>query len=60
MTLPQESKPVHVIVGSPVDVKQNDHPTEEDIDEVFARYEARLLELYEAYRPPNDPPLRIF
>jgi hypothetical protein len=54
------SRPVNVVVGAPIEVTQKSDPTDEEVSRVYALYEAQLMALYDAHKPAQDPPLRLY
>ncbi|POY71208.1 putative Diacylglycerol O-acyltransferase [Rhodotorula taiwanensis] len=42
--------PIVSVVGKPISVKQKDHPTDADLDEVQARYIAELKSIWESHK----------
>ena len=44
-------KPIHVVVGNPIEVKRIENPTREDIENMHATYVKELQKLYEKYNP---------
>lgn len=54
------SHPVHVVVGAPIEVAQKAAPTDEEVAQLHAHYEAQLVALYDAHKPAHDAPLRIY
>ena len=44
-------KPINVVVGSPIKVERITSPTNEDIDELHAKYVESLKKLYDDYNP---------
>jgi hypothetical protein len=51
---------VHVVVGAPIEVTQKAAPTDEEVAQLHAHYEAQLVALYDAHKPAHDAPLRIY
>ena len=48
--LPQRN-PVTVVVGDPIDVEKTVNPSDEEIDELHAKYVTELKNLYKKYNP---------
>ena len=48
--LPQRN-PVTVVVGEPIDVEKTVNPSDEEIDELHAKYVTELKNLYKKYNP---------
>ena len=44
-------KPIHVVVGAPIEVERIKYPSKEDIEELHARYVEELTKLYDRYNP---------
>ena len=44
-------KPINVVIGAPINVKQIKNPTKEDIEDMHATYVEELKKLYEKYNP---------
>ncbi|XP_023346005.1 2-acylglycerol O-acyltransferase 1 [Eurytemora carolleeae] len=44
-------KPVNIVVGEPIQVKQVPNPSREDIEVLHAKYKEALLDLYSKYNP---------
>ena len=44
-------KPIHVVIGAPIEVKTILSPTNEDIDCLHAKYVDELKKLYEKHNP---------
>ena len=44
-------KPIHVVVGKPIEVKRIENPTVEDIENMHANYVKELQNLYDKYNP---------
>ena len=44
-------KPIHVVVGSPIEVKRVESPTKEEIESMHKKYVEELQRLYEKYNP---------
>ena len=44
-------KPIHVVVGAPIQVQRIEYPSKEDIEELHARYVKELTKLYDKYNP---------
>jgi len=44
-------KPIHVVVGKPIEVKRIENPTREEIENMHATYVKELQKLYEKYNP---------
>ena len=44
-------KPIHVVVGKPIEVKRIENPTREEIENTHATYVKELQKLYEKYNP---------
>ena len=44
-------KPIHVVVGAPIEVERIEYPSKEDIEELHARYVEELTKLYDIYNP---------
>ena len=44
-------KPIHVVVGAPIQVQKTEYPSKEDIEELHARYVKELTKLYDKYNP---------
>ncbi|GBP48084.1 2-acylglycerol O-acyltransferase 2-A [Eumeta japonica] len=42
--------PIHVVVGAPIEVKQNPEPTPEEVDALHARYQHELVKLFDAHK----------
>ncbi|XP_067889181.1 2-acylglycerol O-acyltransferase 2 [Heterodontus francisci] len=51
-------KPIHTVVGKPIDVEKKENPTEEEINEVHQKYIEELGKLFEEhktkYKVPED------
>jgi len=58
-TVPRRS-PIKVVVGKALHISKNDDPSPEEVDEVFKKYEAALLALYNKYKPPEASELTLF
>ena len=44
-------KPIHVVVGAPIQVDRIESPSKEDIEELHTRYVNELTKLYDKYNP---------
>ena len=44
-------KPINVVIGSPIKVKQVSSPSDDDIDRLHATYVEALKKLYEDHNP---------
>ena len=44
-------KAIHVVVGSPIEVKRVESPTNEEIESMHKKYVEELRRLYEKYNP---------
>ena len=44
-------KPIHVVVGDPIQVERIEYPSKEDIEELHTRYVNELTKLYDRYNP---------
>ena len=44
-------KPIHVVVGAPIEVEWIEYPSKEDIEELHTRYVEELTKLYDRYNP---------
>lgn len=39
--------PIHVVVGEPIEIKQNPFPTNEEIETILKIYKSQLIDLFE-------------
>ena len=44
-------KPINVVVGAPIKLKQIANPSTEDIERTHAKYMSELQKLYQKYNP---------
>ena len=44
-------KPIHVVVGAPIEVERIEYPSKKDIEELHTRYVKELTKLYDKYNP---------
>jgi len=52
--MPQR-RPIHVVIGEPIHVKQMDKPTSESIEEYHAMYMEGLKKVYDTYKDQYSP-----
>lgn len=50
-------RPLHTVVGEPIELPQQDEPKEEDVDKYHAEYVKALTALYNKYRKQYEHPL---
>ncbi|XP_054719010.1 2-acylglycerol O-acyltransferase 2-A-like [Uloborus diversus] len=52
-------KPIHVIIGKPIDVKKTPEPTSDEIDELHQLYINKLCELYNEHKVKYSPEIEL-
>ncbi|KAG8201274.1 hypothetical protein JTE90_016760 [Oedothorax gibbosus] len=52
-------KPIHVIIGKPIEVEKIPEPTEEDISKLHQKYIAGLTSLFEEFKPIYGPNVKF-
>jgi len=48
-----------IVFGKPIEIKQNDNPTWEEVEETMVLYKKELLELFKRQAPPDYPEMKI-
>ncbi|XP_048450458.1 2-acylglycerol O-acyltransferase 2-A-like [Rhincodon typus] len=43
-------KPIHTVVGKPIDVEKKENPTQQEIDETHQKYIEELIKLFEEHK----------